>query len=77
MFIAARKPLTYMENLLSRNSMVLLWRRWLICRSQQLISLEMDIFPPSEQTPASLGLLVKLDIEKWWAIIKAAGIKDQ
>jgi hypothetical protein len=36
----------------------------------------MDIFPPSEQTPASLGLLVKSDIEKWWPFIKAAGIKD-
>jgi len=44
---------------------------------QRLASLEMDIFPPSEQTPASLGLLIKSDIEKWWPIIKAAGIKDE
>jgi tripartite-type tricarboxylate transporter receptor subunit TctC len=44
---------------------------------QRLASLEVDIFPPSEQTPASLGLLVKSDIEKWWPIIRAAGIKDE
>jgi len=43
---------------------------------QRLAGLEMDIFRPSEQTPASLGLLVKSDIEKWWPIIKAAGIQD-
>jgi tripartite-type tricarboxylate transporter receptor subunit TctC len=44
---------------------------------ERLASLEMDIFPPSEQTPASLGSPVKSDIEKWWPIIKAAGIKDE
>jgi hypothetical protein len=44
---------------------------------QRLASLEVDIFPPSEQTSASLGLLVKSDIAKWWPIIKAAGIKDE
>jgi tripartite-type tricarboxylate transporter receptor subunit TctC len=42
---------------------------------QRLESIGMEIFPPSEQTPQSLGLLVRTDIEKWWPIIKSAGIK--
>jgi len=48
-----------------------------VVRQRLLASLEMDISPPSEQTPAFLGWLVKSDIEKWWPIIKAAGIKDE
>ncbi len=35
-------------------------------------------FPPrEEQTPAALGALQKAEIEKWWPIIKAAGIKGE
>jgi tripartite-type tricarboxylate transporter receptor subunit TctC len=41
---------------------------------QRLANIGMDVFPPSEQTPESLRSLVKSDIEKWWPIIKAAGI---
>jgi tripartite-type tricarboxylate transporter receptor subunit TctC len=41
---------------------------------QRLESIGMGIFPPSEQTPKSLALLVRADIEKWWPIVKAAGI---
>jgi hypothetical protein len=44
---------------------------------ERLANIGMDIFPPSEQTSRSLGVLVKSDIEKWWPIIKAAGIKDE
>ena len=44
---------------------------------QRLESIGMEIFPPSEQTPKSLGLLVRSDIEKWWPIIKAANIKSE
>src|SRR5262249_53366621 len=44
---------------------------------QRLATIGMDIFPPAEQTPESLRMLVKSDIEKWWPIIKAAGIKDE
>jgi tripartite-type tricarboxylate transporter receptor subunit TctC len=44
---------------------------------QRLTSIGMDIFPPSEQTSGSLALLVKSDMEKWWPIIKAAGIKAE
>ena len=31
----------------------------------------------SEQTPEALGALQKAEIEKWWPIIKAAGIKAE
>jgi tripartite-type tricarboxylate transporter receptor subunit TctC len=34
-----------------------------------------EVPPPAEQTPEALGALVKADIETWWPIIKAAGIK--
>jgi tripartite-type tricarboxylate transporter receptor subunit TctC len=34
-----------------------------------------EIFPPAQQTPQALAALQKSDIEKWWPIIKAAGIK--
>ena len=44
---------------------------------QRLESIGMEIFPPSEQTPKSLGLLVRADIGKWWPIIKSANIKGE
>ena len=34
-----------------------------------------EIFPRDQQTPAALASTQKTDIEKWWPIIKAAGIK--
>jgi hypothetical protein len=37
----------------------------------------MDVFPRERQTPEALGALVKADAEKWWPIIKAAGIKAE
>jgi tripartite-type tricarboxylate transporter receptor subunit TctC len=36
-----------------------------------------DLFPREQETPAVLGALQKADIEKWWPIIKAAGIKAE
>jgi len=34
-----------------------------------------SIPPPDQQTPEALVRLEKAEIEKWWPIIKAAGIK--
>jgi tripartite-type tricarboxylate transporter receptor subunit TctC len=39
--------------------------------------LGLDLFPREQQTPAALGALQKADIDKWWPIIKAAGIKAE
>jgi tripartite-type tricarboxylate transporter receptor subunit TctC len=36
-----------------------------------------DIGPREEQTPDYLGAFHKAEIERWWPIIKAAGIKPQ
>jgi hypothetical protein len=34
--------------------------------------------PPSDQlTPQALAALQKADIEKWWPLMRAAGIKPQ
>jgi tripartite-type tricarboxylate transporter receptor subunit TctC len=44
---------------------------------QRLTEQGHDILPPSELTPEALGAHHKAEIEKWWPIIKAAGIKLQ
>jgi tripartite-type tricarboxylate transporter receptor subunit TctC len=42
---------------------------------QRLTQIGQDIPPRAEQTPEALGAYQKAEIEKWWPIIKAAGIK--
>jgi tripartite-type tricarboxylate transporter receptor subunit TctC len=37
----------------------------------------MEIPPPDRQTPEVLGAFQKAEIEKWWPIIRAAGIKPE
>jgi tripartite-type tricarboxylate transporter receptor subunit TctC len=44
---------------------------------RRLTDLGQEIFPRDEQTPESLGALQKAEIEKWWPVIKAAGIKPE
>jgi tripartite-type tricarboxylate transporter receptor subunit TctC len=39
--------------------------------------LGLELFPRERQTPEVLGALQKSDIEKWWPIIKAAGIRAE
>jgi tripartite-type tricarboxylate transporter receptor subunit TctC len=43
----------------------------------RLVDLGGEIFPSEQQTPEALSTLQKADIEKWWPIIKAAGIKAE
>ena len=42
---------------------------------QRMADLGMEIPPPEQQTPEALGAWHKAETEKWWPIIKAAGIK--
>jgi tripartite-type tricarboxylate transporter receptor subunit TctC len=43
----------------------------------RLADLGQEIFPREQQTPKALAALQKAEIEKWWPIIKEAGIKAQ
>jgi tripartite-type tricarboxylate transporter receptor subunit TctC len=42
---------------------------------QQLSDLGQEIFPRDQRTPQALATFHRAEIEKWWPIIKAAGIK--
>jgi tripartite-type tricarboxylate transporter receptor subunit TctC len=43
----------------------------------RLADLAQEAFPRAQQTPEALGALQKAEIEKWWPIIKEAGIKPE
>jgi len=44
---------------------------------KRLTDLAQDIFPPDQLTPEALLAFHKAEAEKWWPIIKAAGIKAE
>jgi tripartite-type tricarboxylate transporter receptor subunit TctC len=43
----------------------------------RLTKIAQEIFPREQQTPEALAAFHKAEIEKWWPIIKEAGIKAQ
>jgi hypothetical protein len=43
----------------------------------RLADLRQDILPPAPAHAGALGAIHKAEIEKWWPIIKAAGIKAE
>jgi tripartite-type tricarboxylate transporter receptor subunit TctC len=44
---------------------------------QRVADLGQDLPPPDQRDPSALGVLQKSEIEKWWPIIKVAGIKAE
>jgi tripartite-type tricarboxylate transporter receptor subunit TctC len=44
---------------------------------EKLAAQGFQIPPREQQTPEALAALQKADIEKWWPVIKAAGIKGE
>ena len=44
---------------------------------RRLADIGQQIYPREQQTPQALAVLQKAEIEKWWPIIKAAGIKAE
>jgi tripartite-type tricarboxylate transporter receptor subunit TctC len=44
---------------------------------KRFADLGLEVPPPEQQSAAALGALQKAEIEKWWPIIKAAGIKAE
>jgi tripartite-type tricarboxylate transporter receptor subunit TctC len=44
---------------------------------QRLLDLAQIIYPRDQQTPEALHAFQKAEIDKWWPVIKAAGIKPE
>jgi tripartite-type tricarboxylate transporter receptor subunit TctC len=44
---------------------------------RRLTDLGLEISPREQQTPEALAAFHKAEIEKWWPIIRAAGIKAE
>jgi hypothetical protein len=43
----------------------------------RLAQIGQELFPRDQQTPEALAAFQKVEIEKWWPIIKAANIKSE
>lgn len=43
----------------------------------KMVELSQQVFPADQQTPQALAAFQKAEIDRWWPVIKAAGIKPQ
>jgi len=44
---------------------------------KKMSDLGQEIMPPEQQTPEALRAHHKAEIDKWWPIIRAAGIRSE
>jgi len=44
---------------------------------KRLADIGQEIYPREQQTPEALRAYHKAEVEKWWPIVKAAGIKAE
>jgi tripartite-type tricarboxylate transporter receptor subunit TctC len=44
---------------------------------KRMVDLALEMPPSDQLTPQALAALQKADIEKWWPLMRAAGIKPQ
>jgi tripartite-type tricarboxylate transporter receptor subunit TctC len=44
---------------------------------KRLAALGQEVVPPDQQTPSSLGYYYTAETDKWWPVIKAAGLKQE
>jgi tripartite-type tricarboxylate transporter receptor subunit TctC len=44
---------------------------------QKIAEQSMEVPPPPQQTPEALGTFHRAEIQKWWPIIKAAGVRGE
>lgn len=44
---------------------------------KRLANIGQDIFPKDQQTPKALRAFQSAEIEKWWPIVRAAGLKER
>jgi tripartite-type tricarboxylate transporter receptor subunit TctC len=44
---------------------------------KRIADLGMNIPPPEQQTPAAFAAFHKAEVEKWYPIVKAAGVKAE
>ncbi len=44
---------------------------------KRLLDIGQELYSPEMSTPEALGKFQKAEIDKWWPVIKAAGIKAQ
>jgi hypothetical protein len=42
---------------------------------ERLIALGQEIRPANQQTPETLAAFHRAEVDKWWPIVKTAGIK--